>query len=800
MSRSTGVRLALAAALVLGTVLSAQQPPAAGALTPAATAVDRYLAPGYPYELVAAKKAERMAWISYERGRRNVYTAAAPSFTPVRLTRHLQDDGIDLTGLSIADDGSTVVFVRGHDPNREGWVANPMSNADGAERNVWAVRTSGASPAWLVARNVTGAPRLAPNGRAVLFVREGQVYRAPVVQAVAPVESGRGVSSAPSRAVVDAAQAKPYFTAFGTNSDPQWSPDGSKIAFVSNRGDHSFIGLHDVRTRKVSYVAPSVDFDSSPTWSPDGTQIAFIRRPGAAFAQQIAQAAAAAAGRGGRGAIPGGGRGRGGRGADVPRSNIPGLSHPTFTGGYTLSFMVAAAVTHHPGITTAPEPAAREFWHNQPGDEVFARINSIDWAGDHVIFQLEPEEWIRYYSVPVAGSVAWSEDPIPAGSEDSALRMARRQITPNATPAMLTPGDGMVEQISLSSDGRHLFYATNAGDIDRRHVWKVPTAGGDAVQITRGTAIETYPAALASGTRVALLTADTNRPQSVGVVSAAGGDVKVIYPTLPPGFPAAAHVVPQNVTLKAEDGLQFNNQLFLPRGVRPGERRPAVIFVHGGPQRQMVLGYHYRHFYHMAYGVNQWLASQGYVVLSVNYRSGIGYGRSFRTAPNTGGRGNAEYQDVLAAGKYLQSLPDVDPARIGIWGLSYGGILTAQALARNSDIFKVGVDLAGVHLRGTSLEPGTVTYDSSVISQIGAWKSPVLLLHGDDDRNVAFSQTTGLVQLLRGHKVYHELIVFPDDVHDSLLYSRWLYTFDRMTVFLGKFLGATGSKITSSGR
>jgi len=67
----------------------------------------------------------------------------------------------------------------------------------------------------------------------------------------------------------------------------------------------------------------------------------------------------------------------------------------------------------------------------------------------------------------------------------------------------------------------------------------------------------------------------------------------------------------------------------------------------------MLLGYHYMQFYHWAYGINQWLANQGYVVMSVNYRSGIGYGRSFRTAPNTAGSGNAEYQDVLAAGKYL---------------------------------------------------------------------------------------------------------------------------------------------------
>jgi dipeptidyl aminopeptidase/acylaminoacyl peptidase len=172
----------------------------------------------------------------------------------------------------------------------------------------------------------------------------------------------------------------------------------------------------------------------------------------------------------------------------------------------------------------------------------------------------------------------------------------------------------------------------------------------------------------------------------------------------------------------------------------------------------------------------------------VNYRSGVGYGRSFRTAPNTGRFGNAEYKDVLAAGKWLSAREDVDPARVGIWGLSYGGLLTAEALARNSDIFKAGVDLAGVHLEGSSLNPADVSYMSSAISKIDDWKSPVLLEQGDDDRNVNFAQTVGLVQLLRARNIYHELIVYPDDVHETLLHRRWLYFFGRMETFLKKFL------------
>ncbi len=151
---------------------------------------------------------------------------------------------------------------------------------------------------------------------------------------------------------------------------------------------------------------------------------------------------------------------------------------------------------------------------------------------------------------------------------------------------------------------------------------------------------------------------------------------------------------------KAEDGWQIHGQLFEPktegRAPRP-PNRPALIFIHGGSIRQMMLGFHYMDYYHNAYAMNQYLASRGYVVLSVNYRTGIMYGRHFREPHDGGPRGGAEYKDIVAAGRYLQTLPNVDPKKIGLWGGSYGGYLTAMGLARNSDLFAAGVDSHGVH-------------------------------------------------------------------------------------------------------
>jgi dipeptidyl-peptidase-4 len=756
--------------------------------------IDQFLSPAYPQDLVAAKKADRIAWWAYERGQRNVFTAAAPDFRPRRLTEFADDNGVDISDVEISDDGSVVTFVRGTAPNRDGWIANPTSNPQGADRTIWAARTTGGA-AWKLGDGT--APALSPDGRRVLFAKDGQIYEYDVRLTVSsgvrlkpdntraangtPAVKPSSTGSNASPSVVSGlsrTSATPLIKAWGTNGSVRWSPDGMRVAFVSDRVDHSFVGVYDVRTREVTFLGASVDHDTSPTWSRDGTRVAFIRRPGTPFGLQAHQGGgsignpdgpaynALNALRTGRG---GGGRGRG-QAADHPDDSRPGLFRATFKGGSTLSFWVADAATGH----------AREFWHNGPDDRHFEGVNAIEWAdADHIVFQGEPDEWIRYYSVRVS-----------ADSTEATPGMTQ-------TPLMLTPGNGMVENVALSSDGRHLFYCTNAGDIDHRHVWNVPTAGGEPVQLTSGAGIETYPAALASGKQVAVLSADARRPQSVGIVPATGGAVKIIYPTLPKEYPIDDHVVPVAVVTKAPDGTDIHNQLFLPTDLKPGEKRPAIVFVHGGPVRQMLLGYHYMHFYHIAYGVNEWLASRGYVVMSVNYRSGIGYGKSFRTAPNTGGRGNAEYQDVLAGGKYLQSRPDVDPDRIGIWGLSYGGVLTAQALARNSDVFKAGVDLAGVHLWGSSLDPETVSYQASAISAIDSWKSPVLLIHGDDDRNVQFSQTTGLVQLLRAHNVYHELIVFPDDTHETLLHRRWMIAFNRMDEFLARYLKPEAARSTA---
>jgi dipeptidyl aminopeptidase/acylaminoacyl peptidase len=254
--------------------------------------------------------------------------------------------------------------------------------------------------------------------------------------------------------------------------------------------------------------------------------------------------------------------------------------------------------------------------------------------------------------------------------------------------------------------------------------------------------------------------------------------------------------------------VTLHGQLFETGGIQRAKPKPALIFVHGGPPRQMLLGWHYMDYYSNAYAVNQYLAAHGFVVLSLNYRLGIGYGRAFHQPDHAGYAGAAEYQDVLAGARFLKSLPAVDGTRIGIWGGSYGGYLTGLALARNSDIFKAGVDLHGVHDWSRLLEawigkPGAryekgdrdaaikVAFESSPDAAVDGWKSPVLLIQGDDDRNVPFGQTVDLARRLAAHQVPFEELVIPNEIHGFLRHATWLRVDQATVEFLTRTLGAT---------
>ncbi len=675
----------------------------------------------YPYEsqLIAADNADVIAWVRTFEGVRNVWVARGPVFTARQVTHYTQDDGQEISQVTFSPDGMRLAYVLGgdHDGNwpAEGNLApDPAASPLQPTAVIWSVAMSGGAP---VKIDDGDAPAISSKGQ-LAYLKNDHVWTASV----------------------DGGKPELLFFDRGKSKDLRWSPDGSRLAFISHRGDHAFIGIFTAKTTPLLYLAPSTGIDVSPRWSPDGKRVAFVRLPG-----------------------DGG----------PPEPVLTKTPHPWSIWTASVADGSATPVWRSPNTLAGSYP------------DVEGEAN-LHWAsGDRLVFLAYLDDWQHLYSVPTMGG----------------------------TPLLLTPGAFMVEHVALSRDGRIVIYDANTGatpgDDDRRHVFRVHVDRADAVALTSGETLEWTPVSAASDT-AAFVAAGVQTPPSIAIVRLDGSHRTILADgALPADFPLAQLVTPKPVIFTAADGTRVHGQLFAGGESKAIRAKPAVIFVHGGPPRQMLLGWHYMDYYSNAYAVNQYLAAHGFVVLSVNYRLGIGYGRAFHQPEHASYAGASEYQDVVAGARYLQSLPGVDPSRIGLWGGSYGGYLTAMGLARNSDIFKAGVDLHGVHdwsalmdaflgKPASRFEKGDreaamgVAWTSSPDSSIDGWKSPVLLIHGDDDRNVPFAQTVDLARRLDARNVDYEEMVIPNEIHGFLLHSTWLRADEATAGYLARKLGASG--------
>ncbi len=369
---------------------------------------------------------------------------------------------------------------------------------------------------------------------------------------------------------------------------------------------------------------------------------------------------------------------------------------------------------------------------------------------------------------------------------------------------LLTPGNFMCEHISLSADRKHLTFSANTGndrwDIERRHIARVDIEQGTMEMLTQGNGLEWGPVLTNEGKTVSFISA-TAQQSPIPAIMTLDSDKKIqlLGEELVPGdFPKERLVTPRQVVFQSPDGLSVHADLFMPEG--GPARKPAIVYVHGGPPRQMLLGWHYSDYYANAYAANQYLASLGFIVLSVNYRLGIGYGYEFHQPLKAGLWGASEYQDIKAAGEWLQKQAFVDAKRVGIYGGSYGGYLTAMALARDSKIFAAGVDIHGVHNWASNsplFNSYANNYDrapdydaavktawlSSPVSSINTWTSPVLIIHADDDRNVRFNQSTNLINRLEKQGVPYETLMIVDDTHHLMRWENAVKVYDAVADF-----------------
>ena len=656
----------------------------------------------FPSELVSSHTEEAIAWAMNEQGKRNVYWAKGPDFSPEKLTEFNEDDGQEISSLQFSPDGNYLVFVRGgdHGGGNASSTVNALNSPTLPKVEIWKINLESK-----MAGAITEGDDISLGFPSQLvFLKGGQVWKTTLDGAEKPAQ---------------------LFQIKGNVNSAVFSPNGKSMAFTVNRGGHQLLGIYRDENTPIQFLAASFHRDSNPRWSPDGTKIAFIRN-------------------------------RGGEGAAFP------LLEPRHIPWEI--WIADLASGEGKKLWKAPETLRGSY---SPGFFNYS-------TNSELLFHSYEDGWQHLYSLDI----------------------------PSGKTQILTPGDYMVEQVKMSSDRKKVILSGNSGpaaeDLDRRHIGSVDLNSKKLTWKTTGTGIEAYPVYIGTTGKTAFLSATPQRSFLVTVNN--GEETGVLQQeSIPTDFPQSKLVTPRQVKFTAPDGTTVYGQLFEKDG--GSSKKPGIVFVHGGPQRQMLLGWSYMDYYSNAYALNQYLAELGFVVLSVNYRLGIGYGYEFHRPANGYYQGAVEYQDIKAGGEFLASLSQVNPEKIGIYGGSYGGYLTALALARDSGLFKVGVDIHGVHdldsryelPNGYEVAPDyekakEIAWKSSPIPDLETWTSPVLFIHSDDDRNVNVSQTSDLIRRFEEMNKSYESIFIPGDTHHWMKWSNMVRVHQATADFLKKHL------------
>ncbi len=734
---------------------SGLQPYGPHAFGPQPFTLQQALSAPYANNLTAAPQGNLFAWVEDDQGRHNLWVArgASPS-QPRPLTHNREDDAQNISQLAWSPDATAIAYTSGAERGANGEPANPAHLQRPTPVQVLVQ--------WLNGRSAVIGPGRSPlftrDGQSILFVHQGKIWTASVRS---PSSAADTTSSPAHQLVFDR----------GYASSLTLSPDGHLLAYISHRTEanepsHSLLALYDLHAHTLRFLDPTTSDDSAPAFSPDGARIAWLRSP---FVQPLE------------------------------------FVHPrTSPNPWSIQLADVATGATRTLFTPAASKPGSILPHLSTGEPylIFASNNAI-------AFYSEADGWVHLYQIHLSGDpcVDWLT-PGAFEVEDATLTPDRHFLIYSSNE--LESGSGRQGD---TKTGAQLNSASNRahGDLrdqDRRHLWRVDLTHPELapVQLTDGAGNQTSPRMTPDGALAAMVS-DVRTPMHPARITPGPDAQATITPLrpnfLPADYPAAAFVTPRQVFFNSSDGLHLHGQLFTPANPAPAHTlRPAILFVHGGPERQMLLGYPAMDYYSNAYAMNQYLTSQGFIVLSLNYRCGIGYGLNFRACQNAGADGAREYNDVLAAVHYLRSLPGVDPHRVGIWGGSYDGYLTALALARNSNLFAAGVDFHGVHdwnleENASDWKQGSfATMDaiaararaSSPLGSIDRWRSPVLLIHGDNDPEVAYAQTPILAQALRARHVPVQELIFPDEVHGFLLHQDWLTAYQAAATFLKKTL------------
>ena len=551
--------------------------------------------------------------------------------------------------------------------------------------------------------------------------------------------------------------------------------DGDRIAFVRpakagearHGADLLVRSLTDGSESKIAHDDESI---YSPVWSPDGKQIAYV-----------------------------------GGGKIIRHDQWPSYS------GEKLIFAVSEYV---PGqLYTVSSSGGKPTAIDTPGE-----YNGLAWVdATHVTYDRQSDHYKTrtIYIAPVDGG---SPQAIHEDKEEKFWSLPDWEAEAKPKP---------------SPNGKWIAFLTDLDGWD--HLYVVAPSGGQAIQITKGKFEAWRPAWSHDSTRIAF---DASEPDHQGdrrigiasigddpahatvtYITAGKGtnvepqwspdDKRLVYQhtdthnsadlyvseansgaklvrlsdSMPANLDHSAFVEPELVHYPGPDGQPVPAWLFVPKNLDRSKKNPAIIWVHGDGINQNYDGWHVQRNYAVYYSFHQYLLQQGYVVLAPDYRGSIGYGRDWRNGVYMDVGGN-DAKDAWMGANYLKTLSYVDSARIGIWGLSYGGFFTLIAMTDQPNLFRAGIDVAGVvdyvmyyndpyhgdwteSRIGTPEENPKVYANASPISHIDRLARPLLVLHGTSDVNVPFLESVWLMdEALKKHK--GDLVTFmmyPGEFH-----------------------------------